>query len=112
MRLQWIAIYSLQVLERSNALRFVLLTFNPHQLSQTHSNLLTFMLSRVVSAPATWNHLPNNMRLAGSASRRFVALGVLFAVKSFRTPHQQLDPRFILVVIVIGVIWFAAGKQR
>ena len=42
----------------------------------------------------------------------FVALGILFAVESFRTPHRQLDPRFILIVIVIGVIWFAVSTKR
>jgi hypothetical protein len=29
-----------------------------------------------------------------------VALGILFAVESSGTPHQQFDPRFTLVVIV------------
>jgi hypothetical protein len=42
----------------------------------------------------------------------FVTLGILFAVESARTPHQQLDPRFVLVVIVVGVIWFAASVKR
>ena len=41
-----------------------------------------------------------------------VALGILFAEESFRTPHRSLDPRFILIVIVIGVIWFAASRRR
>jgi hypothetical protein len=41
-----------------------------------------------------------------------VAPGILFAVESSRTPHQQFDPRFTLVVIVIGVICFAASWKR
>jgi hypothetical protein len=41
----------------------------------------------------------------------FVALGILFAVESSRTPHQQFDPRFVLIMIVIGLIWFAANRK-
>ena len=41
----------------------------------------------------------------------FVALGILFAVESARTPHQQFDPRFILIMIVMGLIWFAANRK-
>ena len=40
----------------------------------------------------------------------FLALGILFAKESFR--NQPLDPRFILFVIVICVIWFAASSTR
>ena len=40
-----------------------------------------------------------------------IALGILFAVESARTPHQQFDPRFILIMLVVGVIWFAAWKR-
>ena len=42
----------------------------------------------------------------------FVALGILFAKESLRTPHQQLDPRFVLFLIMICVIWFAASRKR
>ena len=41
----------------------------------------------------------------------FVALGILLAVESSRTSHQQFDPRFILIVIVIGVIWLVAKPK-
>jgi hypothetical protein len=59
-----------------------------------------------------WGNAMNQDAKVGLIVLCFVALGVLFAVESFRTPHQQLDPRFILVVIMIGVIWFAARKRR
>ena len=41
----------------------------------------------------------------------FVALGILLAKESARTPDQQLDPMFILFVIVICVIWFVASRK-
>ena len=40
-----------------------------------------------------------------------IALGILFAVESSRTPNQQFDPRFILIVIVIGIIWLVAKPK-
>ena len=42
-----------------------------------------------------------------------VALGIFLADGSFRTPHKQFDPRFILIMLVIGlVIWFAASRMQ
>jgi hypothetical protein len=42
-----------------------------------------------------------------------IALGILLAEESRRTPHQQLDPMFILIMLVIDVIiWVAASRNR
>jgi hypothetical protein len=39
-----------------------------------------------------------------------VALGIFLADQSAITPHKQFDPRFIMIMLVIGaIIWFA-GK--
>jgi hypothetical protein len=39
-----------------------------------------------------------------------VALGTFLADQSAITPHKQFDPRFIMIMLVIGaIIWFA-GK--
>jgi hypothetical protein len=41
-----------------------------------------------------------------------VALGIFLADESFRTPHTQFDPRFILIMLVIGIIiWFAGSRN-
>jgi hypothetical protein len=59
-----------------------------------------------------WGNVMNQDAKVGLIVLGFVALGILFAVESSRTPHQSLDPRFILIMIVIGVMWFAANWKR
>ena len=41
-----------------------------------------------------------------------IALGIFLADQSAITPHRQFDPRFILIMLVFGIIiWFAGSRN-
>jgi hypothetical protein len=51
-----------------------------------------------------WGNVVNQDAKVGLIVLGLIALGILLAEESRRTPHQSFDPRFILIMLVIGVI--------
>jgi hypothetical protein len=46
-----------------------------------------------------WGNVTNQDAKVGLIVLGLIALGILFAEESRRTPHQSFDPRFILIIL-------------